>query len=183
MTEPLEMKDLSALAGKVRTDAKIDRIRALAQWDAMGRDQKKKLGLPTTVRAFAISQDVVENRIHKDRKDPLYAKFLEEAKEAQALRLDPRGSSALSDTKRSDMANDDLSVYEQLKGQLAQDAMSGDSKSLEQWMKLFGAPFIQDEAKRVDEVSGLDDRALVEEVIELVDTDLLISIMKDRGLI
>lgn len=186
MTEELQpsKKVFSNIAANERKTAdRLERLRALAEMHATPKSSRKALGLPLTDKAFADHWDVVPGRISKDKQTAEYKKFLAEAEEAQARKLDPRGTAAMSQTKLADLANNDLATYEQIKGQVAQDAMAGDVKALELWLKTWGTPFVQEEVNRVDAVSNLDDRELIEEIIELVDVNLLISIIKDRGLI
>lgn len=184
MNEPLEQTDLTSVvdaANNARSKQRLERIQALAVWDATPKSQKKKLGLATTVQQFADQYSVHPNRIYDDRKSEEYARYKAQATETNARQIDPRGTAAISETKREALANDDLAVYEQLKGQLAEDAMAGDAKALENWMRLFGQPFIVEENKRVDDVANLDDRALAEEIVELVGAQILLDILKDRG--
>lgn len=170
-------------SNKGRSDDRTARLEALAAMHATPRANRAAAGMPLTDKAFAEHWGVVANRITKDKQSPEFKKLLAEAKERNARQLDPRGSAALTEAKIAEFANDDLSTYEALKGQLAAEAMAGEHKALELWLKTWGAPFVQEEVNRVDAVSNLDDRELVEEIIELVDTGLLVSILKDRGLI
>jgi hypothetical protein len=173
----------SSLGNEVRRQKKLDRLRALAAWDIIPKSQRKKAGLAVTDAQFADQWGVNPNQIYKDRKTEEFERFRDAARENQMRQIDPRGTAAISETVREDLANDDLHVYQQLKGTLADEAMSGDSKSLELWMKLFGTPFIADEASRVDEVANLDDRALVGEIVDLVDSEMLLDVLREKGLI
>lgn len=185
MTEHFQEEDLAAAFAPKgeRSNKRADRIQALAVLYATPRSSRAAAGLPLTDKAFADIWGVHPNQIGKDKKTEDYAKALEVEKEKRARMVDPRGTAAFAAADRESAANDDLSTYQALKGQLSMEAMAGDSKSLELWMKLFGQPYIVEETTRVDAVSNLDDRELVEAIIELVEPSLLISILKDRGLI
>ena len=137
MTEPL--KTVNPFEGidpnKGRSTARLDRIRALAELHAVPRSSRAAMGLPLTDKVFADQWGVNPDTLTRDKKSKDYSKFLEEAKEKQARQVDPRGTAAISETKLSELANDDFATYEQIKGQLAQEAMAGDQKALELWLK------------------------------------------------
>ena len=113
---PLEQADLAPLL-TLTTHVSRDASTALrpSHWDALPKSQKKKLGLATTMKQFADLHSVHPNRLYEDRKSDEYAKFKVEADDSNARQLDPRGTAAISESKREALANDDLAVYEQLK--------------------------------------------------------------------
>jgi hypothetical protein len=160
-------------ANKSRHEDRLKRVKALAAMHAVPRNQRKAMGLPLTDKAFAQHWGVVPGRLTKDKRTDEYEKFLDEAIEQQAQQIDPRGTAALTESKLAELANTDLETYQMLKGALAQEAMAGEHKALELWLRLWGQPFIEEEVKRVDVVANLDDVTLAKEVISLVGADLI----------
>jgi hypothetical protein len=174
---------VSAAASRRLVEDKQARIRELAEWDQLDRQQRKALGLPLTDTEWAKVKGLNARRVGKYRTDPFYTKCVEDLRNITAKRIAPGGSASLADVALSGIpGGDDLADYTAIKAQLAALARQGDARALEVWLKNWGKPFLDEEvSNRVADLASLTDEQLVVQVVELVNPRLLAGVLEGRG--
>jgi hypothetical protein len=164
-------------------EVKQDRVRELAEWDQLDRQQRKALGLPLTDTEWAKVKGLNARRVGKYRTDPFYAKCVEDLRNITAKRIAPGGSASLADVALSGVpGTDDLADYTAIKSQLAALARQGDARALETWLKNWGKPFLDEEvANRVADLASMTDETLVTQLVSLVNPVLLGNVLEAAG--
>jgi hypothetical protein len=189
VVEETELVDVDAgLAGspaatKKLAEEKRARIRELAEWDQLDRQQRRSLGLPLTDTEWAKVKGLNARRVGKYRVDPFYAECVDRLRDITAKRIAPGGSASLADIALSGgPGSDDVSDYAAIKSQLASLARQGDPRALEIWLKNWGKPFLDEEtANRVADLASLSDEALVIQLVETVNPRLLAGVLERCG--
>lgn len=173
----------SAAGSKKLVEEKRARIRELAEWDQLDRQQRRALGLPLTDTEWAKVKGLNPRRVGKYRTEPFYSKCVTDLRDITAKRIAPGGSAVLADVMLSGTpGSDDLSDYTAIKSQLAALARQGDARALELWLKNWGKPFLDEEtANRVTDLASLSDEALVVQLVDAVNPTLLADVLCARG--
>lgn len=167
---------------KLVEDKKV-RIRELAEWDQLDRQQRRALGLPLTDTEWAKVKGLNPRRVGKYRVDPFYERCVEELRSVTAKRISGGGSAVLANVALSNVpGSDDVADYAAIKSQLAGLARQGDSRALEIWLKHWGKPFLDEEvSSRVSDLASFSDEALVELVVGIVAPVLLADVLVSAG--
>lgn len=174
-------KTVAATAGLV--EQKKARIRDLAEWDQLDRQQKRQLGLATTDTEWARTRNLNPRRVSKYRADPYYTEYTAQLADLTRKRISPSGSASLADVVSSAASGvDDVSDYAAIKTQVASLAKQGDQRALDLWLKHWGKPFLDEEtAGRVVDLASLSDVELVSQLVSLVNVRLLSDVLSDAG--
>jgi hypothetical protein len=189
VVEETELVDLDAgvtpspAAAKKLVDEKRLRIRELAEWDQLDRQQRRALGLPLTDTDWAKVKGLNPRRVGKYRTDEFYDKCVADLRDITAMRIAPGGSASLANIALSGgPGTDDVSDYAAIKSQLATLARQGDPRALEIWLKNWGKPFLDEEtANRVADLASLTDEALVDQLVATVNPVLLANVLTRCG--
>jgi hypothetical protein len=167
----------------VLVEQKRARIRELAEWDQLDRQQKKTMGLPTTDLEWAKVKGLNARRVAKYRADEYYVSYVEQLRSVSKKRIAPAGSAALTEMMSSTSSGvDDVSDYAAIKTQVAALAKQGDQRALDLWLKHWGKPFLDEEtANRVTDLASLSDSDLVSQLVALVNPALLSDVLAGAG--
>lgn len=77
--------------------------------------------------------------------------------------------------------DDDKATYAALKQKLADDAMGGDGRALETWLKTFGTNFVNEDLSRVENVKKLSDVQLAREVVGMLSVAQRSQLFRELG--
>ena len=151
------------------------RRRVYAAWDTVPMHLRPGLGLPQKQQEFCEQVGVTAQTLFKDRKTDVFKDWRSYYEACYLAGRDDdvtaKSSELLDRLLNSDEEESDVAVYRNLKNQLAAAAISGDSKAAEQWFKLYGQPFIQQDATRLETVNHLEDVELALEVLKMLPVD------------
>ena len=77
----------------------------------------------------------------------------------------------------------DIETYQALKDKLAADALGGDGRALETWLKTFGSQFVADDLTRVSDVQNLSDIELARQCLALLSTQSYNQLLEELNLV
>ena len=164
-------------SNRLRKEKREERIKQLAYFDAMTKDDRRRQRLPHTDAGLAENMGVSVSSIRKWRRDPMYEQTMKEERSKILAKIDPRAEVILDAAAQHKLANDDLLTYEKVKAGIAAGAMEGDARSIEVYLKHWGNTFVQQETTRVDVLADYTDEQLLLEIAELVQHDALTNAM------
>ena len=158
--------------------------REYAQWMVLSDREKKRNKLPMNHSEFARWKGVSDRTLRRWRTEPSFLETLSLVQEEAARRkvgaatrvLEPDVGS-LDDASLEGLSSAAESEYRRVRATLAQMASDGSTDAMRLYMQYYGSEFARAEAEENQDLRGMSDEQLVEELVLVAGKDRVAAVL------